>query len=490
MIVSVTNSGSSDAYNVTGLLSGTDPYVTVSTTQPQSYGNLSPEVMAEASFTVSAAANTPFGYTAQLTIDLSADMGITQQDVIEIVFSDYCEATTQVEDEYISNVVCGDISNSSGWQGSVANYTDMSTTLQPGVPVPITVTNGNAWAADIVYVWVDWNLNKDFGNTNETFQLTNVGGSGQTFTGNITAPAGQNPGNFRMRVRMTYSTAPEPCGDATYGEIEDYTVIVAGVTANFSANVTAGCEGMEVQFTDNSIGATSWLWTFEGGTPAISTEQNPVVTYAAFGQYDVTLEVSNGTNSTSLTKTNYIDVMTVPGQAGPINGASTVNIGDIEEYSTPALDECTLYNWVLTPAEAGVMVCEMNVATISWSETYTGSATLKVCGGNDCGMGLYSEEFQVVVYDPTGINETGGIATGIYPNPNNGQFVLKLNSSKATSYEVIIVNMLGMDIYNNKVEVNGNYTENINIASMAEGVYYLYLKNAENTTVKKIVIQK
>lgn len=490
MIVSVTNTGSADAYEVVGMLSGADPYVTVSTTQPQPYGNLIPGIFAEASFTVSAAANTPFGYTAQLTIDLSANMGISQQDVIEIVFSDYCEATTSVEDEYIANVQCGDISNASGWQGSVANYTDISTTLQPGTPVPITVTNGNAWASDIVYVWVDWNLNKEFGNANETFQLTNVGGQGQTFTGNITAPAGQNPGTFRMRVRMTYSTAPAPCGDATYGEVEDYTVIVAGVTANFSANVTSGCEGMEVQFTDNSIGATSWLWTFEGGTPATSTDQNPVVVYPAFGLYDVTLEVSNGTNSTSMTKNDYIDVMTVPGQAGPINGPSSVNIGDVEEYSTPALDECTLYNWVLTPAEAGTMVSEMNVATVTWSESYTGSATLKVCGGNDCGMGPYSTEFQIIVYDPTGIYENSGKGIRVYPNPNHGQFQVKLNASEATSYDVIIVNMLGVDVFTKTVEVNGNYTENINLSALPEGVYYLYLKNAETTTVKKVVIQK
>lgn len=50
--------------------------------------------------------------------------------------------------------------------------------------------------------------------------------------------------------------------------------------------------------------------------------------------------------------------------------------------------------------------------------------------------------------------------------------------------------MLGVDVFTKTVEVNGNYTENINLSALPEGVYYLYLKNAETTTVKKVVIQK
>ncbi len=66
------------------------------------------------------------------------------------------------------------------------------------------------------------------------------------------------------------------------------------LSANFTSDVTSVCTGSTVSFTDLSTSATSWLWTFEGGTPATSTDRNPVVTYNNTGVFDVTLEVGDG----------------------------------------------------------------------------------------------------------------------------------------------------------------------------------------------------
>ena len=64
-------------------------------------------------------------------------------------------------------------------------------------------------------------------------------------------------------------------------------------TAGFDFEITEECVVGEVEFIDESSLAASWFWTFEGGTPATSTEQNPVVTYETAGTFDVTLEVFN-----------------------------------------------------------------------------------------------------------------------------------------------------------------------------------------------------
>ncbi|MFZ4707922.1 MAG: choice-of-anchor D domain-containing protein, partial [Bacteroidales bacterium] len=137
----------------------------------------------------------------------------------------YCDASTTTEDEYIANVAMGLINNSSGWQGGVADYTAIYTEIEAGSSQDIVITNGTPWASDIVYIWVDWNKNYTF-DASEVTILTNIGGTGALFTGAVTVPEGQIWGNYRMRIRMTYSTAPTPCGNASYGEIEDYTIVV------------------------------------------------------------------------------------------------------------------------------------------------------------------------------------------------------------------------------------------------------------------------
>jgi hypothetical protein len=142
----------------------------------------------------------------------------------------YCDASTTTEDEYIANVTMGTINNSSGWQGGVADYTAISTTIDPGASQDVVITNGTPWASDMVYIWVDWNKNFTFEGGAELTMLTNVGGTGASFTGAVACPAGTGNGDYRMRIRMTYSTAPTPCGNASYGEIEDYTIVVGTST--------------------------------------------------------------------------------------------------------------------------------------------------------------------------------------------------------------------------------------------------------------------
>ncbi|MGD2093234.1 MAG: C1 family peptidase [Candidatus Aminicenantes bacterium] len=79
--------------------------------------------------------------------------------------------------------------------------------------------------------------------------------------------------------------------------------------ADFSADPTTVEVGNSVQFTDLSTNnPTSWDWTFEGGTPASSTDQNPQVTYNTIGTYTVTLIAENAVGSDTETKTDYITV--------------------------------------------------------------------------------------------------------------------------------------------------------------------------------------
>ena len=82
----------------------------------------------------------------------------------------------------------------------------------------------------------------------------------------------------------------------------------------FDADSRNLSSGQTRNFTDRSNVApttsiSSWEWTFEGGTPASSTDQNPSVTYTSNGIYDVTLRITTADGAVATeTYSDYIEV--------------------------------------------------------------------------------------------------------------------------------------------------------------------------------------
>ncbi len=100
--------------------------------------------------------------------------------------------------------------------------------------------------------------------------------------------------------------------------------------ANFTSDVTEVVEKGDVQFTDTSTvpaggpAITQWSWQFEGGTPATSTLQNPLITYNTPGDYDVSLTVTNADGNDTKSVPDYITVtVTPPTPPAPITEFAT-----------------------------------------------------------------------------------------------------------------------------------------------------------------------
>jgi photosystem II stability/assembly factor-like uncharacterized protein len=164
------------------------------------------------------------------------------------------------------------------------------------------------------------------------------------------------------------------------------------LTALFTANNTTICSGGSVQFTDQSLGEpTGWNWIFEGGTPATSTLQNPSVTYSTPGVFDVTLLVTQGAITSTLSSPDMIHV------ESPVTVAPTQPVGPTElcgtfnyQYTTTAVAEATSYAWTVEPASAGTFSGNGLTGTLTASNTWNGSFTVKVAGVNACGSGPVS----------------------------------------------------------------------------------------------------
>ncbi|MBN4049650.1 DUF1573 domain-containing protein [Bacteroidales bacterium AH-315-N07] len=107
-------------------------------------------------------------------------------------------------------------------------------------------------------------------------------GDGNTSTQQNPYYTYSNPGTFTVVL-----TATNTFGSDTYTQI----VTSYRVTAGFSIQQPA-IENSAVQFTDESLGATTWFWNF--GDWFQASFQNPSHVYTAVGTYNVTLSVTNG----------------------------------------------------------------------------------------------------------------------------------------------------------------------------------------------------
>ena len=210
---------------------------------------------------------------------------------IEHIADSYCDASTTTEEEYIVNVLCGTIDNSSEWQNGVADYTDYSCTIGAGTFEEITVTNGVPNPYDNVYVWVDWNNDFEYeiGGDEEFVLAGNA--QGAQFTGSVVVPENAPLGDHRMRIRMAYNSIPEPCGNAIYGEVEDYTVnvveaafgilngvvtaeggnAISGATISVAGETTTSASDGSYSFTDIFTGTQSVICDAAGYTSEIET---------------------------------------------------------------------------------------------------------------------------------------------------------------------------------------------------------------------------
>ena len=114
------------------------------------------------------------------------------------------------------------------------------------------------------------------------------------------------PDNLPLGAEVTLTVTKQ-----NFFRHEEQIPVVDMVAAGFVADTTQVCANGTINFTDLSLGSpSSWLWTFEGGVPATSTEQNPQgIMYATNGTYDVTLEVGNGTTTDEMIMEDYVTVM-------------------------------------------------------------------------------------------------------------------------------------------------------------------------------------
>ncbi|WP_338759464.1 GEVED domain-containing protein [Bernardetia sp. ABR2-2B] len=140
----------------------------------------------------------------------------------------YCDSKgNSVADEWIQRVQVGSINNNSGANGGYGDFTNLSTTFGKGTSYTITITptwSGRTYS-EAYDVWIDYNQDGDFNDSGEKV-YTRTRSTSSSVSGSFTIPSSAANGSTRMRVTMKYNGNATPCETFSYGEVEDYTVVI------------------------------------------------------------------------------------------------------------------------------------------------------------------------------------------------------------------------------------------------------------------------
>jgi len=134
------------------------------------------------------------------------------------------------------------------------------------------------------------------------------------------------------------------------GTNDNYVTVDCAPIAEFKANFTYGCAGDGLNYESNSYNTpvdsiSSYEWTFEGGTPSSSTEQNPSVIYNESGIFKTTLTATNRVGSSTTIKEAYVNI-------SPENAdMSAPYFQNFESHEFPTFDNNPHWNWTTSASE-------------------------------------------------------------------------------------------------------------------------------------------
>ena len=77
----------------------------------------------------------------------------------------------------------------------------------------------------------------------------------------------------------------------------------------------------------------------------------------------------------------------------------------------------------------------------------------------------------------------------VFPNPNKGEFTIKLNGSNSDNISLNVYDLRGRNIYNDSFKNNGELNKKIHLNNVQSGMYILNVSDGVRNSTKKIIIE-
>jgi len=227
------------------------------------------------------------------------------------------------------------------------------------------------------------------------------------------------------------------------------------------------CPGTCTNFTNLSNNATSYLWSFTGAVPPLSTDVNPQnICYNIPGIYPVTLIATNANGSDTLTLNNFITVYPQPAPQGISQSGDTLF----------ANQGATSYQWYYN----GNII---NGATdYFYLATQSGDYNVVATDLNGCEVEAVINNVIASLQFPVSSSQFV-----IFPNPVSNKFTIQNSqvTSGTAEAEISIYNMMG-----EKMNVAADCKlGTVNCELIPSGLYYIELKADKKIFRSKFVKQ-
>jgi PKD repeat protein len=280
----------------------------------------------------------------------------------------------------------------------------------------------------------------------------------------VTFAASQN-GNYTFSL-----LALNQCGSNNTTQVVNLNSLpVAEFTSNASA--LGVCSPIAVQYNLVPNTGASYLWTFEGGNPATSNIENPIVTYADSGSFDVVLIVSNSLGSDTTTFVNYINL---------------TDVADVD-YTHAAVGGTV--NFTYTGEGPATLLWDFaglgfsNEINPQFTFTSSGTYPVTLISENPCGNDTLTKEVIVVISSIDNIKLDN---LKVYPNPVEDKLIIENESDIDRNCKIEVTDILGR-IYQYTTWHIGTKTKEIKMDNLPSGIYIIAISNGENTSKFKVL---
>ena len=124
---------------------------------------------------------------------------------------------------------------------------------------------------------------------------------------------------------------------------------------------------------------------------------------------------------------------------------------------------------------------------ISVPNNITTTARIKVIGSGNIFFDISNTNFSIE--NTLSIEDNTLENFVIFPNPNNGSFIVKADGIYNNSIKITVFDLAGRQIFKKGYEQIGSNSTSIKLIGMKSGLYLVEIKSDEKSIIKKIIIK-